>query len=187
MRALRRTGMATSSFGYAAALQDFASIERRLRMRVERLARGGPYVLVGHSLGGVLLRSTLASLGADVRPPEHLFLLGSPTQAARLALRLGHLAPFRALTGDCGQLLGSPDRMARVQARAVRTTAIVGTRSLPLQRAFGDEPNDGVVSVSEVSAAWLSDQVQVPVQHTFLPSSPRVSAIILDRLGRSAR
>ncbi|MES2940612.1 MAG: hypothetical protein V4864_23240 [Pseudomonadota bacterium] len=76
--------------------------------------------------------------------------------------------------------------MSQILPSAVPTTAVIGTRGLPFQRAFGSEPNDGVVSLSEVSAPWLRDQVRVPVQHTFLPSSRQVSAIILDRLGRRA-
>jgi hypothetical protein len=59
-------------------------------------------------------------------------------------------------------------------------------RGLPLERSpFRGEANDGMVSVAEVSADWLSDQVQVPIVHSFLPSSRRVADIILQRLARN--
>ena len=41
-----------------------------------------------------------------------------------------------------------------------------------------------VVAVSEASAAWIADQVQVPCVHTLLPASRRVAAAILERLAR---
>jgi hypothetical protein len=49
---------------------------------------------------------------------------------------------------------------------------------------FGTEPNDGVVSLSEVSADWLEDQVLVPVIHTLLPASRQVGAVITNKLRR---
>ena len=48
--------------------------------------------------------------------PLRVFLLGSPVQASRLARRLGRNALYRLFTGDCGQLLGSDERMASVSA-----------------------------------------------------------------------
>jgi hypothetical protein len=68
---------------------------------------------------------------------------------------------------------------------AVPTTGIAGTRRLVnASGLFGTETNDGVVSISEVSAALLQDQVLVPVVHTLLPSSRRVGSIVLQRLRR---
>lgn len=65
----------------------------------------------------------------------------------------------------------------------VPTTSIVGV-SGPRRRLtpFAGEPNDGVVSLAEVSADWVTDQVQVATLHTFLPMDPGVAGIILQRL-----
>ncbi|SDH94227.1 hypothetical protein SAMN05216603_11748 [Pseudomonas benzenivorans] len=186
LRHLRRAGLKTCSFGYSASLEDFAAIERRLVVRIARLAERGDYVLIGHSLGGVLLRAAVNRLPAATRRPRHLFLLGSPLRPALLAQRLAGNPLYRVLTRDCGQLLGSPARMAEIGPVPVPTTGIVGVRGLPLERSpFRGEANDGVVSIAEVSADWLSDQVQLPIVHTFLPSSRRVAAIILQRLARN--
>ena len=46
----------TSSLGYSAAFENFDSITARLKARIVRLAAGGDYVLVGHSLGGAAVR-----------------------------------------------------------------------------------------------------------------------------------
>ena len=182
---LRRAGVRTRTFGYIVSLDDFAAIRRRLVARISGLAAQGEYVLIGHSLGGVLIRAAVNALPAGTAHPGHIFLLGSPHEPSRLARRLGGNPVYRALTRDCGQLLGSPERMAAVGAVSVPTTSIAGTGG-PSRRftPFHDEPNDGVVSLAEVSAAWIADQVQLPTLHTLLPMSRRVAHIILERLAR---
>ena len=177
---LRRAGCRTETFGYMAAVESFESIKRRLVTKISKLATGEPYFLVGHSLGGVLIRAALNSLPEHVSRPRHVFLLGSPIHSPRLAVRLKDNLLFRALAGDCGQMLASGSRMSEIGPLTERTTGIAGVRGLAkTRRAFGDEPNDGVVSLSEVSADWLPNQKQVPVIHTFLPASGRVSEEIL--------
>src|SRR5688572_16793960 len=180
---LRRAGIRTDTFGYAVALDDFAGIRKRLERRVLAFASQGDYILIGHSLGGVLLRAVVNSLPPDTRQPERMFLLGSPIRPARVAQALGANPIYRALTGDCGQMLGSRSRMSEVGPCSIPTTAIAGVRGLAgTHRLFRNEPNDGVVAVSEASADWLVDQVQIPIIHTILPSSRRVAGIILNRL-----
>ncbi|WP_432720479.1 hypothetical protein R0381_003170 [Jeongeupia wiesaeckerbachi] len=190
---LRRAGLRTETFGYAAALEDFDAIVIRLQRRLSALAMQGEYMVVGHSLGGVLLRAALTTFPKDAGLPRHAFLLGSPLKEARLATRFQRNLLFRVLAGDCGQLLGSPGRMGAIAALSIPTTAVVGVKGF--QRKFGPfgmEMNDGVVSVSEVVAPWLANQIQVQVVHTLLPSSQLVANIILrvvreiwlaDRLG----
>ncbi|MDP9139703.1 MAG: alpha/beta hydrolase, partial [Pseudomonadota bacterium] len=170
------------------SIENFTKIRTRLLVAITALAERGDYVLIGHSLGGVLIRAALQRLPKHVRQPRHVFLLGSPVMPSRLAQTLGGNLVFRAMTGDCGQLLRSPLRMAEIVATTVPTTAIIGIRGLTGKRTpFGDEMNDGVVSLSEVSADWLTDQVQLPVIHTFLPSSSQVADVVLQRLASMAR
>ena len=91
------------------------------------------------------------------------------------------------VTQDCGQLLASPERMAGI-ATVARTTSIVGTKGVTGKHSpFGTEANDGVVALSEARASWLTDEVQVPIIHTLLPSSTRVADIILQKLEEDAR
>lgn len=176
----RRAGHRTDTFGYVAAVESFETIKRRLISRIARLAAGEAYAVVGHSLGGVLIRAALNSLPENFARPRHVFLLGSPIHSPRLAVRLKDNVLFRVLAGDCGQLLASPSRMGQIGSLPERTTNIAGVRGLGHRKGpFGDEPNDGVVALSEVSAAWLTDQKQLPVIHTFLPASGRVAEEII--------
>jgi pimeloyl-ACP methyl ester carboxylesterase len=183
LRKLRLSGMASHSFGYLTAVQNFAQISSRLCSRITSLGADNEYILIGHSLGGVLLRSALAGLPTGARLPSRVFLLGSPTQPGRLAQSLRGNLVYRLATGDCGQLLALEVRMLAVPPVAVPTTSICGDRALALtSRAFCGEPNDGVVAVSETSAAWITETILVPVVHTLLPSSARVAEIILKRI-----
>lgn len=185
LRRLRRAGLKTTTFGYSVAFKNFDAIVGRLRTRLTLVAATDDYIMIGHSLGGVLLRAALNSLPAGVTLPRHVYLLGSPVLASRIATRLQHNGLFRILTGDCGQLLGSQDRMNAIGPPAMPVTGIVGTRGIANRFGiFGDEVNDGLVSVSEVSAPWLTNCVQVPVFHTLLPSSARVAEIILQDMAQ---
>jgi len=62
IRQLKRAGYQPSSFGYVAMFEDFTSIKNRLVLRVLEIAGQGEYIVIGHSLGGVLLRSAINSL-----------------------------------------------------------------------------------------------------------------------------
>lgn len=187
LRRLRQRGLGTTTFGYTTTFERFDAITLRLKSRLSKIAASGPYVVVGHSLGGVLIRAALDSLPKDVARPSHVFLLGSPIQPSRLARRLKNNLLYRAITGDCGQLLASSSRMNAIGALSVPATGIAGVRGLSNRGSpFGEEPNDGIVSVGEVSASWLSKQIQLPVIHTLLPASRLVAEAILHELGPEA-
>ncbi len=133
----------------------------------------------------MLLRASLAGLPEGVPPPRHVFLVGSPVQPARLAGLLQGNPLYRLMTGDCGQLLASSERMRRIAPVASPVTAVFGDHPVLLtRRFFGEEANDGVVSLSETRADWLLDAVSVPVMHSFLPASRHVAEVILNRLAR---
>jgi hypothetical protein len=180
---LRRAGYHTHNFGHWVCTESFGAIVGRLNERLIQMAHAGDYVLVGHSLGGVLLRQALRTLPRSVRPPKHLFLLGSPVQASSIAVRMGSNPLYRLLTGDCGLMLGSMERMGAIGTPAVPVTAVVGVKSWSLMAGMlPPESNDGVVTLAEATAPWLTDVVQLPVTHTFLPTDARVTAVILERL-----
>lgn len=188
LRRLRQAGMQTETFAYLAAFEDFETIVARLKSRIVRLAVSDAYIVIGHSLGGVLLRGALNALPHGTALPTHVYLLGSPVLPSRLAARLQGRWIFRALAGDCGQLLGSLERMGAIGPVAAPTTGVAGVRGFLGSRSrFGQDINDGVVALSEVSAPWLADPVQVPVVHTLLPSSAVVADVIVEGLAGHAR
>jgi len=185
LRQFKKAGLKTSTFDYVVSIQRFDQIAARLALQISSLTAQDEVVLIGHSLGGVLLRAAINALPEGARPPQALFLLGSPMHSAQLARRLGRSRVYRLLTGDCGQLLASPPRMAAVSSAPIPTMGFVGINGPRGKLSpFGDELNDGVVSVTEVAADWMQDCVQVSILHTLMPSSRQIAQMILQKLAQ---
>jgi hypothetical protein len=110
-------------------------------------------------------------------------MLGTPNQPPRQARRYGRLLPYRWINGECGQLLMQPEFFALLPPLAIPYTIIAGTRGGPGRRPFGDEPNDGLVAVSETIVSGSDRPVTVPARHTFMMNDRRVRALILRILG----
>jgi hypothetical protein len=175
---LRAWGHHPEQFSYAAIAQSYDAIIARLVRRLERLAaRGAPYAVIGHSLGGVLLRSAIPRVAG--RPPEHLVMLGTPNRPPRLARRLGVHWVYRRLMGECGIKLGSEDFYAALPVPVIPYTLVAGTAG-PRGRwsPFGSELNDGIVAVSETSIRDDDAVVLLPVTHTFMMNNRDLQAVI---------
>jgi pimeloyl-ACP methyl ester carboxylesterase len=175
---LRRAGLKPLSFGYSATFESFAGIAERLARRFDRLGQR-PSIGIGHSLGGLLLRAAVARLAPTTLPPRHLFMLGTPNRSPSLARSLRHRRLYRLVHGDSGQMLGDPQRMNALPPLRVPTTEIAGTAGLKGRwTPFGDEANDGIVSVreAELDGATL---IQLPLLHSFIMNSKRVAEIVL--------
>src|SRR5919112_4378903 len=92
-RVLRQHGHRVERLGYVAAAEGFLRIRARVRRRLEALAQGGePYAVIGHSLGGLILRAELSGLAPA---PRHLVMLATPNRPPRLAQRLQRLWLYR--------------------------------------------------------------------------------------------
>ena len=177
VRQLRRWGFHTEQFGYAAVVQRYDAIVARLTDRLERLAAAGPYAVIGHSLGGVLVRSALTGLTGTA--PQHLVLLGTPNRPPRVARVLGDKWLYRRLMGECGANLATADFYAALPVPQVPYTIVAGTAGFPTRRTpFGLEPNDGIVAVSETRIRDDDSVVILPVTHTFMMNNSAVQEVI---------
>ena len=177
--ALRRADHRPHFFAYSAMLEPLARITQRLSRQLLSLKLGQkPLGLIGHSLGGVLLR---LALGADDYPcAPVLVTLGTPTQSPLLARIAWRRLPFRLVTRQCGSLLADPGTMGVLPALSFPSVAIVGTAG-PRGRLtpFGDESNDGIVSVGEARAGKNDGTVLLPVWHTVMMDHPSVRDMVV--------
>jgi pimeloyl-ACP methyl ester carboxylesterase len=172
--ALRRAGHRTRFFGYLPTLESVPRIVARLTRLLRRFG-GGPVGLVGHSLGGLLLRRALADV-PELRD-RRLVLLGSPQVPARAAQLASRFPPFRWLTRGCGRFLCSTEVVPIPRGPY---TLVAGTAG-PVGRwsPFGNEPNDGLVGVAETRLVATDEPVRVPALHTFLMDHPGVREAVV--------
>ncbi len=174
---LRRAGLSTASFGYSAALESHETCVDRLEARIRDTFPQGPYLLVGHSLGSVLIRSVLPRLQAH--PPSACIFLAPPSRSPRLARRLASNPIYRAFTGEMGQLLADPSFMESLPMPSIPVTVFAGDRGYKGRLSpFRNEPNDGIVSVSEARLSEAHELVRLPVLHTFIMNARRVAEAI---------
>lgn len=175
LRQLRYAGCRTSSFAYLAALESLDRIVSRLTRNLQVLARRGDYLLIGHSLGGVLLRMALQRLPAGTRLPCRLVLVASPVKSPRMARWGQKNRLLQLFSSECGALLASRSRMAQLGAPPVPTLCVVGTRGMEkTRRAFFGQANDGILSVFEVEAPWAEEVWHVDDDHLELPSNAQL-------------
>jgi hypothetical protein len=178
-RYLDRRGHRTELFGYAATLRSFAAITERLHRRLERIDdTGEPWGVIGHSLGGLLLRAALPGLR-----PRHFVMLGVPNRCPRLARRMRRFWPYRLINGDPGQRLADEQFFAELPVPLSPYTIIAGTAG-PVGRwsPFGPDRNDGLVAVDETRIRDDDRPVLLPVGHTFMMTRRSVRAAVTDAL-----
>jgi pimeloyl-ACP methyl ester carboxylesterase len=186
-RTLRRAGHRPHFFAYTPALEPLPRILRRLTARLQTLAeRGQPVGLVGHSLGGLLLRMTLPAV--PTLRVRHFVMLGVPNQPPRLARTAWNWFPFRWLARSCGALLANPEMITLLPAPLIPYTLIAGTAG-PCGRycPFGNDLNDGVVAVEETKIRDTDEPLLFPVWHTLMMNNRRVQAAVVLALSDAAK
>ena len=182
-RCLKQQGHQIEQLGYLAAVESFGRICARVRRRLEAMARTNqPYALIGHSLGGLVLRAALNGLKPA---PVHLVMLATPNQPPRLARRLCRFWPYRLLSGESGQLLARPDFFEQLPPPPVPYTIIAGSAGPRGPRSpFGQDVNDWLVAVEETKVVADDRPTVFPVGHTFMMNDGQVQAAICQALGQ---
>jgi len=162
----------------------FEESARTLHGFVSRIG-AEPLHLVGHSLGGLLVRALLHYHHGEV-PAGRVVTLGSPHGGCRTARRAVSYGPLRRLTGRAVDELASgvPSEW-RLPEREVGTVS--GTIGLGLGRVFPglEQPNDGVVTEEESRLPGAASR-SVRVCHTQLLASSRVARLVAGFLADGA-
>ncbi len=184
-RRLSASGHTPEYFAYSSLVESLPHIVGRLVMRLRALAADGEEVgLVGHSLGGLLLREAVAKV-PELRV-KHLVMLGTPNRLPRMGRVVYPRFPFRMLRGSCGRHLTDPAWFGRLPKISVPFTSVAGTRGWRGRFSpFKGEPNDGAVAVSETMVNDSDKPELVPAIHTLIMNSRVVHRLIAERLGRA--
>jgi pimeloyl-ACP methyl ester carboxylesterase len=164
-RRLERRGFATRLYSYSSVRDDLPANAARLAGFLAGLGPG-PVHLVGHSLGGLLIRA-LFHYHPD-QSPGRIVTLGTPHGGSRVARHLSRRAFWRRAMGrSVAQLL---DDIPQGWAPPARDIGVIcGTRSLGMGRWLYrglPRPNDGLLTVKESAYSAAHEHLALPVSHT---------------------
>lgn len=173
---LWRSNIRPVFFGYSVTFERLEGSVRRLERLIEKRIRNNEYIIIGHSMGTVITRSTVPRL---THKPIACFLLTPPTQACRAAR---HFAPRRwvkLLGGEMAQLLADQNFMESIPPLDVPAKIYAGTAG-PRGRysPFKEEPNDSVLMVEETMLPNVPHET-FPVLHTFIMNSKLITRDIV--------
>ncbi len=179
-QALRDHGFATRTWDYPRAL-PLGELIARFRRYLDQLTATQPVHLVGHSLGGILIRGALQRRSSF--PLARIVMIAPPNRGVGLIDRIGFLGLAERLYGRPVRDLASDGR--RVSAYGVPDTEIgiiAGTQRFHLlnptayfSAVFGaDVPHDGTIEVERTKLKGMADFVTVPASHTWMCADPEV-------------
>ena len=173
---LRASHIRPHLFGYSVTFERWDACIQRLEHFITKRVKTNEYIMIGHSLGSVLTRATLPRL---THQPAACFFLASPTRVCKAANNFAHYRLAKLLMGEIGQRLADKHFMESLPLAGVPTKIYAGTGG-PRGRysPFGEELNDGVVTVKETLLPGVPVQT-VPVIHTFIMNSRVVAQDIV--------
>lgn len=162
-------------FGYPTRSITLEQATERLAHFVNDITTTEPISFIGHSLGGIVVRSL--DLSDLARAPLHrLVTLGSPHNGATIARVLSRYSFPQALFGPILHELGSlnlAETPKQLEVGCIVGRSGVRFGMLPL---FGDD-NDGLVLKREASFPGCADQIDVFSFHGTMPFSGRLTSL----------
>jgi pimeloyl-ACP methyl ester carboxylesterase len=180
-RYLQRQGHAPSLFGYSVARRTLGTIADDFVAHVtatRAAGAGGPYAIVGHSLGNIVTR-----LSSDRLPEgfERFVMLAPPNRSPALARAFHRQPVYRLLTGDAGQRLADANFYAELPWPRTPSLIIAGDAGTGRLAYRGPAANDGVVSVDETRLDGVAHRV-IPALHTLIMNHAAARQLIVQFL-----
>lgn len=190
---LAEAGFAPLAIGYPSRTHTVAELVEHLRPHLQALGPGATH-FVGHSLGGILLRSLLAeplpfSVGRFV-------MLAPPNRGAFVVTRLGRYRFLRPFFGrPTVELFRDAPWLATWPVPACEIGVIAGTRAFhPLapvswaNAVLNPFAHDGTVELDSTHLAGMCDHVSIGANHTFICNHPEAIRLTIAflRAGRFA-
>ena len=169
-------------YGYACRRYAYPTVHRDLSYNVERLQRFllrqrlEACHLVGHSLGGLLIRALMQH--HPELPLGRAVMLGTPLQGSYVAQCFARHTLSRILLGRSVPQAFAPDNASAVFSAEVGM--IAGSAGVGLGMLFRGlaSPNDGTIAVAETRDPGLHDHLVLPVSHSSMLLSTQVAAQI---------
>jgi pimeloyl-ACP methyl ester carboxylesterase len=191
-RSLERLGFTVKNVGYPSRSHPLETLVRLVAPSFhEALDRSDELHLVGHSMGGLIIRMLLDRFGTE--GVGRAVFIGTPNRGSLTAGRFLAAGPLCWIYGPAGRQLG-PDRLVSMDIGIPPCPfgVIAGTRRFhPFNLSgylswtvFGfQKEHDGSVAVESTRLEGMADFAEVDVNHVALCSDPAV----LELTGRFLR
>lgn len=159
---LAKLGYDTEVISYnTVAIKD----EKVFRTIDRALAADQPNVLVGHSLGGLMIKHYLAARHPAFQQISHVITIGSPLKGASIVGKIQQLG-LGALLGNATHFgLEAHDDEWRFEQKL---GSIAGNVAFGMRRVLmGNQGiSDGTVTVDETKMAGMTDHLETRTTHT---------------------
>lgn len=161
-----------NNLGYNTQVITYNSVAinpKRLFNKIDHaLSQESTNVLVGHSLGGLIIKQYLASRQCTDECVSHVVTLGSPMRGASIVTRIQDLGIGKILGNSLH--FGLREHNSRwdypQKLGSIAETLPIGARALFLMDRR--KPSDGTVTVEETTIEGMTDHILTPSSHTSL-------------------
>jgi len=123
-------------------------------------------ILVGHSLGGLIIKKYLASRSPSLQQISHVVTIGSPIKGASIVNRIRDLGMDAILGNSPEHGLNMHDDVWEFEQKlgSIAGTLPLGARALLMMD--NSIMSDGTVTVEETKIEGMTDHIQIPSTHT---------------------
>lgn len=188
-RKLTQSGFAAFPIDYASTQLTIEQAADDLQLLLAGMSEYTCVHLVGHSMGGLVIRAWFRKYGETASSLGRVVMLGTPNHGAELAEWLGPTFPYRWLFGPAGQQLRHSEFVddQRFATPTVPFGLIAGGRGS--SRGYnpllpGD--NDGTVTVDSVRLDGAADFLLIKSPHMLMMRNKRAMAAV-ERFLRDGR
>jgi pimeloyl-ACP methyl ester carboxylesterase len=179
-KAFKRKGYIVSNIDYPSTKMTIEELSEKFLRPVVDKSEAEKIILIGYSMGGLLIRSYLAG-DVDSRV-EKVLMLGTPNGGSEITDFLKDTPVLDALYekgfGIAGQQLGTLDGVAKNWKLPENITygVIAGTLTVdPVSSLFIlPGPNDGKVTVENTKLPVKHQHKTLPVSHMLMPQARKV-------------
>ncbi|WP_114767601.1 esterase/lipase family protein [Vibrio rhodolitus] len=162
---LRKYGYSTQTLTYNTVAIDKTKVFQKID---DALSTTEPNVLVGHSLGGLIIKAYLEARKPSKGTVSHVIAIGSPIRGASIVERMQQLG-IGAMLGNSplhGLNLHEDQWQYPQYLGCIAGTLPVGARALLMMD--NSILSDGTVTVEETKIEGMTDHILSPSTHTSL-------------------
>ncbi|TRX54060.1 triacylglycerol lipase [Thalassomonas sp. M1454] len=176
---LQKLGWQVENLSYPSTSTD----KRRLFNTFDKIIKDGPVLMIGHSLGGLVIKNYLITRQVPAEKVPLVITLGTPHQGAEIAKDMDKFN-IQKLLGSSVQFGLLPENLKASWHLPQKLISIAGNVKLGarplLDRVWRDgvEESDGTVSIAETKVDGMHEHIIVRQTHTSMVYSKSVVQLI---------